>query len=38
VKGDAMSISDTLAALYEMTVWLALVATVWAISDKVWGK
>jgi len=37
-KGDSMTYSDTLSALYEATVWLALIASVWAISDKIWGQ
>ena len=32
-----MTYSDTLSALYEATVWLALIAIVWTISDKIWG-
>ena len=33
-----MSWADTLSALYEATVWLALIASVWAISNKIWGQ
>jgi hypothetical protein len=33
-----MTYLDTLGAIYEMTVWFALIASVWAISDKVWGS
>ena len=32
-----MTYADTLGAIYEMTVWLALIATVWAVSEKIWG-
>ena len=32
-----MTTLDTLQALYELTVWLSLIATVWAISNLIWG-
>ena len=32
-----MTYADTLGAFYEMTVWLALLGTVWVISDNIWG-
>jgi hypothetical protein len=33
-----MTYSDTLQALYEAGVVLAVVAIVWSISDKIWGE
>ena len=33
-----MTYTDTLQALYEASVWLALIASVWAISNKIWGQ
>jgi hypothetical protein len=31
-------IEDLFQALYEASVWFALVAIVWAISNKIWGE
>ena len=32
-----MTTLDTLQALYEGAVWLSLIATVWGISNLIWG-
>ena len=33
-----MTLLDTLEALYEASVWFALIAIVWTISNKIWGS
>ena len=32
-----MTFLDTLQVAYEAAVWFALIAIVWAISNKIWG-
>ena len=32
-----MTLFDTIDALYEASIWLVLIAIVWAISNKIWG-
>ena len=32
-----MTFVDTLEALYEASIWLALIAITWTISNKIWG-
>ena len=32
-----MTLLDTLQVAYEASVWFALIAIVWTISDKIWG-
>lgn len=28
---------DTLDALYEASIWLALIAITWSVSTRIWG-
>ena len=32
-----MTLFDTLQVAYEASVWFALIAIVWTISNKIWG-